>query len=160
MGLIFSCTWNGRDCTISNDFKAIFTGIGVCYTYNREKRVATEPGQNSGLSLVLNVEQYEYMRGPQNDAGIKVNCTRQQDDTHSCLRFSQTNRDPHNARSSQVLLHDPDDRPEMTDQGFVVAPGTHTLVSVLQKRVSSRARARQPYFCCFDSHRGCNFKRL
>ena len=30
-------------------------------------------GSKSGLSLVLNVEQYEYMRGPQNDAGIKVN---------------------------------------------------------------------------------------
>ena len=30
-------------------------------------------GSTSGLSLVLNVEQYEYMRGPQNDAGIKVN---------------------------------------------------------------------------------------
>ena len=29
-------------------------------------------GSKSGLSLVLNVEQYEYMRGPQNDAGIKV----------------------------------------------------------------------------------------
>ena len=26
--------------------------------------------------MVLNVEQYEYMRGPQNDAGIKVNIMR------------------------------------------------------------------------------------
>ena len=30
-------------------------------------------GSSSGLSLILNVEQYEYMRGPQNDAGVKVN---------------------------------------------------------------------------------------
>ena len=30
------------------------------------------PGTGFGLSLILNVEQYEYMRGPQNDAGIKV----------------------------------------------------------------------------------------
>ena len=30
-------------------------------------------GSTSGLSLILNVEQYEYMRGPQNDAGVKVN---------------------------------------------------------------------------------------
>ena len=29
-------------------------------------------GSSSGLSLILNVEQYEYMRGPQNDAGVKV----------------------------------------------------------------------------------------
>ena len=38
------------------------------------KRVISHvSGSKSGLSLVLNVEQYEYMRGPQNDAGIKVN---------------------------------------------------------------------------------------
>ncbi len=29
-------------------------------------------GSFSGLSLLLNVEQYEYMKGPQNDAGVKV----------------------------------------------------------------------------------------
>ena len=29
-------------------------------------------GSHSGLSLLLNVEQYEHMRGPQNDAGVKV----------------------------------------------------------------------------------------
>ena len=30
------------------------------------------PGTRNGLSLLLNVEQYEHMRGPQNDAGVKV----------------------------------------------------------------------------------------
>ena len=34
-----------------------------------------------------------------------------------------------------VLLHDPADEPDMKDQGFVVAPGTHTLVTILQKQV-------------------------
>jgi len=29
-------------------------------------------GSRFGLSLTLNIEQYEYMKGPQNDAGIKV----------------------------------------------------------------------------------------
>ena len=29
-------------------------------------------GSTTGLGLILNVEQYEYMRGPQNDAGVKV----------------------------------------------------------------------------------------
>ena len=29
-------------------------------------------GLSNGLSLILNVEQYEYMKGPQNDAGVKV----------------------------------------------------------------------------------------
>ena len=30
-------------------------------------------GSRSGLSLLLNIEQYEHMRGPQSDAGVKVN---------------------------------------------------------------------------------------
>ena len=30
-------------------------------------------GSRFGLSLTINIEQYEYMRGPQSDAGIKVN---------------------------------------------------------------------------------------
>ena len=34
-----------------------------------------------------------------------------------------------------MLLHDPADKPDMKDQGFVVAPGTHTLVTILQKQV-------------------------
>ena len=29
-------------------------------------------GSSNGLSVTINIEQYEYMRGPQNDAGIKV----------------------------------------------------------------------------------------
>ena len=29
-------------------------------------------GSASGLRLTLNLEQYEYMKGPQNDAGVKV----------------------------------------------------------------------------------------
>ena len=29
-------------------------------------------GSRNGLSLILNVEQYEYMTGPQDDAGVKV----------------------------------------------------------------------------------------
>ena len=32
--------------------------------------MSTGPG--SGLNLILNVEYYEYMKGPQTDAGVKV----------------------------------------------------------------------------------------
>ena len=71
---MLSCTWSGKDCNVAADFVKIFTGIGVCYTFNGGKnpRTAFEPGSSTGLSLVLNVEQYEYMRGPNSDAGIKV----------------------------------------------------------------------------------------
>ena len=29
-------------------------------------------GAKSGLSLVVNIEEYEYMKGPTSDAGVKV----------------------------------------------------------------------------------------
>ncbi len=66
-----SCTFGGQTCNITRDFQKIYTGIGVCYILNNSLS-SIEPGERSGLSLVLNVEQYEYMRGPQNDAGVKV----------------------------------------------------------------------------------------
>ncbi len=35
-------------------------------------------GSSNGLSLILNIEQYEYMKGPQTDAGVKVSMSRSQ----------------------------------------------------------------------------------
>lgn len=32
------------------------------------------PGSGYGLNLVLNIEEYEYMKGPNTDAGLKVIC--------------------------------------------------------------------------------------
>lgn len=34
--------------------------------------MVNKSGSRYGLELILNVEQYEHMRGPQNDAGAKV----------------------------------------------------------------------------------------
>ena len=50
------------------------TDYGVCYTFNGgEHPLPTEKtGSRFGLALTLNIEQYEYMRGPQSDAGVKV----------------------------------------------------------------------------------------
>ncbi len=46
----------------------------MCYTFNAEvPPLPTEKtGSRFGLALTLNIEQYEYMRGPQSDAGVKV----------------------------------------------------------------------------------------
>lgn len=62
-------------------------------------------GSGFGLSLVLNIEQYQYMTGPQDEAGIKV------------------------------LLHDAREIPLVKDLGFAIAPGTHTLVAVQKQVV-------------------------
>ena len=55
----------------------------------------------------MNIEQYEYMLGPQSDAGVKV------------------------------FLHSKEDVPEVRDLGFAVSPGTHALVGVRLNAVSN-----------------------
>ena len=60
-------------CNISKDFKTNLHSYGVCHTFNGEpEQMKYVENTATGLSLVLNVEQYEHMRGPQNDAGLKV----------------------------------------------------------------------------------------
>lgn len=64
-------------------------------------------GSRFGLSLTLNIEQYEYMLGPQSDAGIKV------------------------------FLHSVSELPEVRDLGFAIPPGAHALVGVRLNEVYS-----------------------
>lgn len=46
---------------------------------------------------------------------------------------------------AQVLLHDPSERPQVSDFGFAVAPGTHNLV-VVEKQVT--VNLEPPYGEC------------
>ena len=63
----------GKACNISRDFTTTYTEFGVCYTFNGDPdEVKFVDDTARALSLILNVEQYEHMRGPQNDAGLKV----------------------------------------------------------------------------------------
>lgn len=67
------CTWNGKDCNVSETFETILTELGVCFQFNGKNASSVEKsGSQHGLELILNVEQYEHMRGPQNDAGVKA----------------------------------------------------------------------------------------
>lgn len=122
--LIFSCTWAGVECQPSQ-FVETLTDYGTCYTFNsaRSKNLTelltvTESGMNNALSLVLNIEQYEYMASPDNDAGIKM------------------------------FLHNDYTRPLMSDLGFAIPSGMHTLVGV--KRIESYSLS-EPYGLCVDS---------
>ena len=67
------CRWEGNLCYPDNMTKQV-TDYGVCYTFNGGPHpLPTEKtGSRFGLALTLNIEQYEYMRGPQSDAGVKV----------------------------------------------------------------------------------------
>lgn len=102
--IIYRCTWEGTDCSHMN-FTTNHTDYGVCYTFNspplkRNVLTTTKTGSSSGLSLILNIEEYEYMNGPKSDAGVKV--------------FLSKYRDV----------------PFIRDLGFAAAAGVHSLVSV------------------------------
>lgn len=130
--LIYSCVWAGQPCTESQVVETV-TEYGICYTFNSMRSenqsallTVSESGTANALSLILNIEQYEYMNGPDNDAGVKI------------------------------FLHNDYTRPLMTDLGFAVASGTHTLVGV--RRIESYSLA-EPYGDCvnskFKSHAEC-----
>ncbi|ELU15723.1 hypothetical protein CAPTEDRAFT_201141 [Capitella teleta] len=103
------CTWKSKRCNLATDFEITATDLGICYTFNSgndgEVKSVMDSGSSVALSLILNVEQYEYMRGPQNDAGVKI------------------------------LLHDQGEFPGAKDLGFAAAPGTHTLVGIHRTQV-------------------------
>ncbi|XP_053396435.1 uncharacterized protein LOC123544907 isoform X3 [Mercenaria mercenaria] len=98
---IVNCVWKNGECS-RNDFEMILTDHGVCYIFKKEKRdmLVASSGVDSGLRVTLNVEQYEYMTGPHDSAGIKI------------------------------LLHDAREMPFVHELGQAVPTGTHAFVGV------------------------------
>ena len=103
-------------------------------------------GSVYGLRLTLNVEQYEYMKGPNDDAGVKVWCDviESQIDT-TCLRSGNSSWAGERTKLKiillwmQIMMHEPEEFPLMADNGFAVEPGTHTLITVRNSEVCHRA---------------------
>ena len=99
--LFVSCRWKNKKCT-PDDFIPVLTDHGLCYTFfpNSSEMVVSTPGIDSGLQLMLNIEQYEYMNGPHDSAGVKV------------------------------LLHDPRQTPLVASLGQAVSTGSSTFVGI------------------------------
>ncbi|XP_052769455.1 acid-sensing ion channel 4-B-like isoform X2 [Mya arenaria] len=99
--MIVSCAWKNNACG-AEDFKTVLTDHGVCFTFVRDASdmTITSSGVDSGLRLTLNVEQYEYMAGPHDAAGLKI------------------------------LLHDPMEMPFVHELGQAVPTGTHAFFGV------------------------------
>ncbi|XP_064643335.1 uncharacterized protein LOC135497392 isoform X2 [Lineus longissimus] len=100
--MIVRCFWDGSPCSHEN-FTMILTDHGVCYAFNGDQAhplYISDTGTEHGLRLTVNVEQYEYMHGPHDSAGLKV------------------------------LLYDTDEVPLVYELGQAVATGTHTFIGV------------------------------
>lgn len=102
------CRYQDQDFNCSSEFTQVVTSFGLCYTFNSNGTLhALKGGSYSGLSLILRVEHEDYMIGQisSGSTGIKM------------------------------LIHDPQDFPNVEDMGFALSPGTETYVTVQRKLV-------------------------
>ncbi|KAI0216175.1 hypothetical protein LSAT2_031783 [Lamellibrachia satsuma] len=100
--MIASCRWKGAPCS-HEDFQETLTDAGVCYTFNswtKPNSTINATGVKNGLELVVNIELYEYMKGPHNAEGLKL------------------------------LLHQQDAIPLVQDFGSSVPTGMNTFVAI------------------------------
>ncbi|XP_064649798.1 uncharacterized protein LOC135501567 [Lineus longissimus] len=100
---IIRCEWRNIPCGPEN-FTMEFTDQGQCLMLNidtdKSPLMANKTGQDSGLHLVINIEQYEYMVGPHSSAGIRL------------------------------MLYDRNDFPMVDELGYAVAPGSRSFVGM------------------------------
>ncbi|KAJ8316928.1 hypothetical protein KUTeg_004832 [Tegillarca granosa] len=94
--------------------KYVFINKRVLPTYSttRPKNL----GAKSGLKLILNIEQYEYMPGPHEAAGVKI------------------------------LLHEPGEFPFISELGKALQTGTHTFLHHLRKPRGSCGEVQLKFF--------------
>ena len=74
-------------------------------------------GSDRGLSLRLNIEQYEYMRGPNSAAGVKI------------------------------LVHDQEEIPLVRELGQAISPGSHAFVGIQMLQVSTHFNIKNSFVC-------------
>ncbi|XP_061198273.1 uncharacterized protein LOC133206334 [Saccostrea echinata] len=96
--LIVSCQWADLPCGPQN-FTEQLTDYGNCYRFVAPEN-ARSTGADNGLKLLLNVEQYEYMPGPNDAAGVKV------------------------------LTHVQNDHPRVRELGIAVPTGTQAFIGL------------------------------
>ncbi|KAL8564936.1 hypothetical protein ACOMHN_019839 [Nucella lapillus] len=96
---LISCKWRGVRCG-QEHFQMRVTDHGICYTLDSTNLIVDSAGSDDGLSLSLNVEQYEYMPGPHDAAGVKI------------------------------LLHDKKEFPKVHALGQALSPGFHSFLAL------------------------------
>ena len=103
-------------------------------------------GSTFGLKLVINMESYEYMSGPPSDSGIKVGNLDPLVSWLDILLFltqiqkSQTDRQilEYSKFCFQMFLHSQNEVPMITDLGFAIPPGRHSLIAVKASEVPNQ----------------------
>ena len=125
---IMQCTYAGEECN-HTDFSEVLTRLGYCYTFN-SGRIANRPllksqgiGTRYGLSLMLNIEQDEYLDLP--------------------TEFSA-------AAGVRVAIHPHNQPPVPYDLSIAIPPGRNMLIGIRQKDVSDTSKISRKEGRCRD----------
>ncbi|XP_067882626.1 amiloride-sensitive sodium channel subunit alpha-like [Heterodontus francisci] len=107
---VFDCKFNGMSCSKSNFTTFPHPIYGNCYTFNGINSTSpwhsSLPGKESGLSLLLKIQQKDYIPLLSTVAGARV------------------------------AVHEQNKAPFMEDGGFDIRPGVETSISMRQELVS------------------------
>ncbi|XP_076467648.1 acid-sensing ion channel 1A-like [Babylonia areolata] len=95
---LVSCFWDGQEESCDVMFQPLDLGTRRCFQFNGQlhapRRVSRMSGLTSGLQVLMNVRQDEYVFSDVLSAG------------------------------AQVILHEPGEMPDTINKGFLVSPGT------------------------------------
>ena len=113
-------------CNVNKEVTWTMSPDGYCHTFNSQEliykygvKVTTRSGGNYGLTILVNLETYDYLFPISNASGI------------------------------QVLVHDPHVLPDVKEMGFAVSAGTETLAAIKKTQVKRLPEpyAKAPNLC-------------
>lgn len=114
---IFRCKFKGQACTYVDFTQTLMPSGGVCYTFNGERgpsiRKTNGTGTRFALSLIINVQQHEYIAALNQDVGIKI------------------------------AVHPQSELPQPDDLGIAIPPGKNAFVSVRRLNVTNKSTRRK-----------------
>ncbi|XP_014670949.1 PREDICTED: acid-sensing ion channel 1-like [Priapulus caudatus] len=130
------CWWRGQPCE-QKYVTSVYTDMGLCFSFNANGSsplIARDTsGHQSGLRLLLDAQQHEYVASREGTVGFRV------------------------------MLHSPYETPVLQARGFKVGPGMHILTSVSKsvthrlgspysqcRQVAGDASEHYSYYACLQ----------
>ena len=116
---IVRCKFKGQECSHTDFTPILMPSGGVCYTFNGESGPSVRKTEGTGtrfaLSLIINVQQREYIATLNQDVGVKI------------------------------AIHPQSELPQPDELGIAIPPGKNAFISIRRlniTNVSSRKKCR------------------
>ncbi|XP_033096439.1 acid-sensing ion channel 1A-like [Anneissia japonica] len=118
--LLVGCSWSSLSCSPENFTNHFFNAFhGNCYTFNSnpnssEPKKSKYSGPSAGLSIMLFIEQNEYLYDVSASAGVRV------------------------------VIHDQGKMPFPEEEGYYVSPGHHTSIALRRVEINRLSTYDKP----------------